>query len=598
MVVSLRVKVCKGAGGESVHGESAPAVMGGANPGKPGSEPDRGQSPEAKKATLCPVGPRQNTGPGSSSGCSQQHVPAIAPLPYNGPEASRLSDGTASMSQTWKQWQGQVVNGRFPLQKYLGSSDSSIVFLTERGGTRPQKAAIKLIADDPGLAEAQLTLWKQATSLAHPHLLPIFEAGRCEMGGVRLLYVVMECAEENLSEILPQRPLTSAEARDMLRPVLEGLEYLHGKGFVQGRLKPSNILAVADQVKLSGDGLRALSPSGAGPGNLLGSSVSDPPEMANGPITPAADVWSLGATLVEVLTRRRPSWDRTARGATKEPELLLPEGIPDAFLDLARHCLNPDPQKRWTIAEIKSSLDSSSTAAVKPEEVRIRPREEVSSPHSTGRVSSATWLYISIAVVALVLIWLAATRTRHPHRPPEASEAQPAPSPASEPAQVQPESKPSPVVVATDRSPGTQAAAPAAEAQPKPTPSSAVSSPRQSGAPAVSAPARAAKRSPETIPAEVGERVLPQVSTSARNSIRGHVRVSVKVAVDASGNVVESTLDSPGPSKYFARLAREAAGRWKFSPAQVKGRPVPSKWILRFAFSSSGTDVRPTEVAP
>jgi TonB family protein len=72
----------------------------------------------------------------------------------------------------------------------------------------------------------------------------------------------------------------------------------------------------------------------------------------------------------------------------------------------------------------------------------------------------------------------------------------------------------------------------------------------------------------------------------------------VKVAVDASGKVVESSLESPGPSKYFARLAREAAGRWKFSPAQLKGRPVASKWILQFAFSSSGTEVRPTEVAP
>jgi serine/threonine-protein kinase len=502
------------------------------------------------------------------------------------------------MNQTWKQWQGQVVNGRFPLQKYLGGSDSSIVFLTERGAARPQKAAIKLVADDPGLADNQLTLWKQATSLSHPHLLPIFEAGRCEMGEVRLLYVVMEYAEENLSEILPQRPLTPAEARDMLRPVLDALEYLHGKGFVQGRLTPSNIMAVADQLKLSGDGLRALSSSGAGPGSLLGTSVSDPPEMANGPITPAADVWSLGATLVEVLSLRRPSWDRTGRGATKEPELLLPEGIPDPFLDLARHCLNPDPQQRWTIAEIAAWLDPSPTAVVTTEQARPRPRGEVSSSDSSGLVSSSTWLYVSIAAVALVLLWLVMARTRHPHPPSEATAAHPVPSSASEPAQVQPESKPSPAVTATDRSAGTQDAPPAEEPPPNPTPSAAVSSPRQSGAPVASAPARAAKASPGTIPAEVGERVLPQVSQSARNSIRGHVRVSVKVAVDASGNVVEATLDSPGPSKYFARLAREAAGHWKFSPAQVKGRPVASKWILRFAFSSSGTDVRPTEVAP
>jgi serine/threonine-protein kinase len=379
----------------------------------------------------------------------------------------------------------------------------------------------------------------------------------------------------------------------MLRPVLDALAYLHGKGFVQGRLKPSNIMAVADKVKLSSDALRPLSPSGAGPGSLLGSSLSDPPEMATGPITPAADVWSLGATLVEVLTLRRPSWDRTGRGATKEPELLLPKGIPTPFLDLARHCLNPDPQQRCTLAEIAAWLDRSPTAPVKPEEARLRSRQAVSSSPAPGWISSAGWLYVSIAVVVLVLIWLAAARTRRPHPPAEATASQPAASPASEPAQVQSPSKPSPALAARDRSAPTEDAAPAPEPPPNPTASSAGSSAEPSAA-----PASAAQPSPGTIPAEVGERVLPQVSQSARDSIRGHVRVSVKVAVDASGNVVEATLDSPGPSKYFARLARQAAGRWKFSPAQVRGRPVPSKWILRFAFSSSGTDVRPLEVAP
>jgi serine/threonine protein kinase len=374
--------------------------------------PEQVSARGAQALPLAP-GPAAEPRPGLSKLFFQQDVPAIGPLPYNGPEASRPSDGAASMNQTWKQWQGQVVNGTFPLQKYLGGSDSSIVFLTERGGARPQKAAIKLVADDPGLADIQLTLWKQATSLSHPRLLPIFEAGRCEMGEVRLLYVVMEYAEENLSEILPQRPLTPAEVRDMLQPVLDALDYLHAKGFVQGRLKPSNIMAVADQVKLSSDGLRALSPLSTG--SLLRSSVTDPPEMATGPITPAADVWSLGATLVEVLTLRRPSWDRTGRGATKEPELLLPQGIPDPFLDLVRHCLNPDPQKRWTIAEIAAWLDPPPTGTGKPEEPRSRPREDGSSRDSSRLVSSATWLYVSIAVIALVLIWLAVTRTRHPH---------------------------------------------------------------------------------------------------------------------------------------------------------------------------------------
>ena len=52
------------------------------------------------------------------------------------------------MSRDWKQWAGQVVNGSFPLRQYLGGSDHSAVFLTERRGRDPQRAAIKLIAVD------------------------------------------------------------------------------------------------------------------------------------------------------------------------------------------------------------------------------------------------------------------------------------------------------------------------------------------------------------------------------------------------------------------------------------------------------------------
>ncbi len=65
----------------------------------------------------------------------------------------------------------------------------------------------------------------------------------------------MEYAEEDLSQILPERPLTPGEAREMLDPVLDALSYLHEKGFVHGHFKPSNIMVVDDQVKLSCDNL-------------------------------------------------------------------------------------------------------------------------------------------------------------------------------------------------------------------------------------------------------------------------------------------------------------------------------------------------------
>src|SRR5712671_5799772 len=158
------------------------------------------------------------------------------------------------MSESWKQWEGQVVDARFLLRQYLGGSEHSAVFLTERG-TPPQKAAIKFIQVDEPDAELQLFRWKHATKLSNSHLLRTFESGRCHLSNFELLYVVMEYAEENLAQFLPQRPLTPAEARDVLVPTLEGLAYLHAEGVVHGHLRPSNILAIADCLKLSADSI-------------------------------------------------------------------------------------------------------------------------------------------------------------------------------------------------------------------------------------------------------------------------------------------------------------------------------------------------------
>lgn len=91
---------------------------------------------------------------------------------------------------------------------------------------------------------------------------------------------------------------------------------------------------------------------------------------------------------------------------------------------------------------------------------------------------------------------------------------------------------------------------------------------------------------------QVVQQVLPEVSRKARDTIQGTVRVRVKVRADASGSVVVATLDSPGPSPYFAELALQAARGWKFSPAEFD-RVVSTDWILRFEFARTATTVFP-----
>ena len=94
----------------------------------------------------------------------------------------------------------------------------------------------------------------------------------------------------------------------------------------------------------------------------------------------------------------------------------------------------------------------------------------------------------------------------------------------------------------------------------------------------------------------IARQVLPDVPKSASNTIRGTIFVSVKVQVDASGNVERTELLFPGPSRYFARLAVESARRWKFIPPVVAGQDSQSEWVIRFYFTREATRAVATEV--
>src|SRR5437763_802943 len=103
-------------------------------------------------------------------------------------------------ARVWAEWEGRLVDGKFRLLKCLRSTERSAVFQTERSKDGSGKAAIKLIElSDPG-AQAQLARWKASNLLLHPHLVRTFEKGRVKLGELSCAYVVMEYAEEDLSQ--------------------------------------------------------------------------------------------------------------------------------------------------------------------------------------------------------------------------------------------------------------------------------------------------------------------------------------------------------------------------------------------------------------
>lgn len=93
-------------------------------------------------------------------------------------------------------------------------------------------------------------------------------------------------------------------------------------------------------------------------------------------------------------------------------------------------------------------------------------------------------------------------------------------------------------------------------------------------------------------PASVISQVIPDVSRNALNTISGTIRVSIRVVVAKDGTVVAATADEPGPSRYFERLATEAARKWTFGPSDSPDRRVK---LVRFYFKRAGVTARVAE---
>ncbi len=236
------------------------------------------------------------------------------------------------MQTEWANLEGHAVRDVFSLIRLLGSSERSAVFLSRATGLTASEVALKLVPAIPGQADLLLARWRSVVGLEHPHLLRIFEAGECELGGQRYVYSVMEYAEQNLAQLLEHRALVPDEVREMLGPILSVLEFLHGSKLVHGGLKPSSVLVVGEEIKLASDAIGPASDVvdsvAAGGGTL---SPYQPPEAGSGVRSTAGDVWALGVTTCEALSRRKPAGLHAIGGG-----IALPPDIPSRF---SRHDL-------------------------------------------------------------------------------------------------------------------------------------------------------------------------------------------------------------------------------------------------------------------
>jgi formylglycine-generating enzyme required for sulfatase activity/tetratricopeptide (TPR) repeat protein len=255
--------------------------------------------------------------------------------------------------------------------------------------------------------------------LQHPHIVQIHQiADEGERPFLLLEYV----AGGSLARKLGGTPLPAAEAARLVETLARAAHHAHERGIVHRDLTPGNVLLAADGTpKITDFGLAKLI-TGAGPtqtrtGAVLGTPSYMAPEQAAGGskrITPAVDVYALGAILYDCLTGRPPFKAETVLETLRQvmevepvsPNRLQPS-VPRDLETIALKCLRKEPSQRYAGA-LDLAEDLRRFLANEP--IRARPvgraerlrRWARRNPAVAALAAIAALLLLTVAVVSSV----------------------------------------------------------------------------------------------------------------------------------------------------------------------------------------------------
>ncbi|KNB50314.1 serine/threonine-protein kinase [Streptomyces caatingaensis] len=282
------------------------------------------------------------------------------------------------------------VVGSFRLHRRLGAGGMGVVYLGS--DKRGQRVALKVIR--PDLAEDEEFRSRFAREVS---------AARRIRGGCTARLVAADLEAERPwfatqyvpgpslhDKVTEEGPLSAAQTASIGAALAEGLLAVHDAGVVHRDLKPSNILLSPKGPRIIDFGIAWA--TGASTLTHVGTAVGSPgflaPEQVRGAaVTPATDVFSLGATLSYACTADSPFGQGSSeimlyRVVHEEPQLT---GVPDALAPLILACLAKDPEERPStlqlslrLKEIAAREAHGTDGAVR----RVPPRREPERPPS------------------------------------------------------------------------------------------------------------------------------------------------------------------------------------------------------------------------
>jgi serine/threonine protein kinase len=284
---------------------------------------------------------------------------------------------------------GRELAGRYRVHTLLGEGGMGSVFRATdvRLGRDVAVKVLRVEGADAALGEAMRRRFRieahAAAALRHPNVVTVHDFGTDAALGEEFLVMELLPGRDVAARLAEAGgPLPPAEALEIFREAGMGVAAGHRAGMVHRDVKPRNIFLVADpeggwEVKVVDFGIAWFQPledtDGDGRPGPHTPRYAAPEQLSGAPVTPAADVFSLALTALELLTGRHPSEVQTAAddgpalrllGALRAARALTP-----AVADVLCRALHPDPARRFaTAGEMLGALyrAEQSSAAVHP----------------------------------------------------------------------------------------------------------------------------------------------------------------------------------------------------------------------------------------
>ncbi len=258
---------------------------------------NRKTRPSARQAKVSPSGPAPPPRKAPTAPAGEIHLPAPKPV-------APTTDPTDHLV-------GKRLSDKYELVGRIGHGAMGAVYQA-RQVRLDRLVAVKILpqelACDPDLMERFKQEARTTAKLEHINVIRVFEVDS-DLG---YEYLAMEYVEGvTLGQLIEQQPLRPwREAVDMIRQAAVGLGVAHAKQVIHRDIKPANLMLNAEGiVKVMDFGLARLAEGGhaSRTGTILGTPHFMSPEQARGdPVDLRTDIYSLGATLFNLLTGRTP----------------------------------------------------------------------------------------------------------------------------------------------------------------------------------------------------------------------------------------------------------------------------------------------------